>query len=522
MLPKQLFFLTNEHLCAYQWQRGRLSEPRHFLADRAGMDAFSQYLRENPDRPAYLIADMVEEDFQRQLLPHVSGRARRGLIARRMNLAYRDTPFRHALIQGREAAGRRDDLVLFSAITNPGAVQPWVNVIGQAGVPLGALYSAPFLAMMLVRSLAMAQDHLLLITIDSAGLRQTYFQGRHLKFSRLTTMTAAERLADVVAEETDRMQQFLTSTRLTGRGDLLQTVVLAPRDEIPALEQQCEDGPEIAFHFVDMETAAARLRMREVPRLADTLLLTLVGRNPPASHYPTGAPGHLFRLWQTRIGLYAGSAGLVTAALAATVYNVWATLDANSTAARLTAEAPQFEARYRAVMATLPPAAARTVNMRAAVTVDETLRMQGPQPLALTAIVSDSLDRAPAITLLSLEWQVPSGAPPSAGGAANPLQQAGQPTDAPAPIYSSALGIPSPPPQTVRIEGEIDAPENDSRAVLDAMNAFALDLARNRRLAVDIVSPPVDVRSNARLSGKAGLATEPGKPRFALRVTWKP
>ncbi|HZX27263.1 MAG TPA: hypothetical protein VFF16_09350 [Telluria sp.] len=520
MLSKQLFFLTSDQLCAYQWERGRLSPCTPFSADRTGMDAFAHYLATYPDRPAYLLADMIEEDFQRQLLPHVGGRARRGLIARRINLLYRDTPFRHALIQGRSSVGRRDDKVLFSALTNPALVQPWLNVIAHVGVPLAAVYSASFLSTLLVRALALSQEHLLLILRDSGGLRQTYFQGRHIKFSRLTALVPDADLGSAVAAETERMQQFLTSTRLTGRGDLLHTVVLAARDEVPALETACTDGPEIAFHFLDYAGAALRLRLPAPENVADPLLLALVARHTPASHYPTGEPGRLYRLWQTRMGLYGGAGAVLAASVAWTAANVWHMVDDTRTAKRLAAEAPQFEARYRAVMATMPQAIARTASMKAAVTIDETVRAQGPHPLPLMAMVSAALERAPAVRLNALDWQVASSALVQRAG--DQPAQMGQASDAPAPLYSAELGLPSPAPQTLRIDGEIDVPENDARAVLAAMNAFALDLARDPHVAVEIETPPVDVRSNVRLSGKAGLGAEPHKPTFAMRVAWKP
>ncbi|HEU4853628.1 MAG TPA: hypothetical protein VFT37_15880 [Telluria sp.] len=519
ILAKQIFLVTSEQLCAYQWERGRLTDPVAFSADRAGMDAFAHYLRYEPGRPAYVIADMVEEEFQRQLLPHVRGRSRRGLVERRLALLFRDTPFRMALVQGREAAGRRDDIYLFSALTNPHLLQPWLKVIEHQGVPLAAVYSSTFLSLLLVRRLALVQPHLLLITHEAGGLRQTYFQGRHIKFSRLTKLAPGDTLAEVVAEETDRMRQFLTSSRLTGRGDVLRVVVLAPAADIPALEAECEDEPEIAFNFIDMQTAAARVGVDMVPQLADRLLLSLVGKRPPASHFPTGKPGRLFKLWQTRLGLHVAAAAIAASAAAWTVASVWLAVNATSETKRLAAATPQYESRYNAVMASVPPVPTRTANMKAAVTVEQMVRTSGPRPGPLTAIVSAALDRAPAVRINALEWRIrqTQGAAP----VQSPVVM-GQPSDAPPQLYSADLGIPTPPVQTLHIDGEIDVPQNSSREVLSAMNAFAYDLARNPRVAVEILNPPLDVRPNARLSGKAGLDAPQGKPKFVMRLTWAP
>lgn len=521
-IPKHLFYVTSEQLCAYRWQRGALSEAETFAADRAGMEAFGAWLRERGDRPAYVVADLVEEDFQRQMLPHVGPRARRGMVQRRMALLHRDTPFRQALVQGRDPQGRRDDIYLFSALTNPAVLQPWMKIIEQARVPLAAVYSATFLNLLLVRRLAMVQPHLLLITRQSGGVRQTYFQDRHVKFSRLTAMTPHESFSATVAEETDRMHQFLTSTRMAGRGEMLRVVVLAPAELLPKLEAACEDGPEIAFHFIDMATAAARMKLDTVPALADELLLTLVGRNAPPSHYGTGGPGRLYRLWQARMGLYAGTAAALAGSAAMAIANTWIGIDAGRTAAGLVAATPQYEARYRAVMSTVPPTPTRTANMRAAVSLEQLVRVQGPRPGPLVTMLSGALERAPAIRLGTLEWRVRKDALAAMPAPAQPVMMGAQQPDAPAPLASTALGVPNRPVEVLRIDGEIEVPGNAARAAIDAMNAFALDLARNPRMAVEILTPPVDVRPNVRLAGKAERDAPVERPRFALRLTWAP
>ena len=84
MLHKLLLYVSNDQLCAYRWQRGRLSTTGRFAADRAGMEAFGQFLEGERNAPACLVADLVEEDFQRYLLPHVGGSAGRNLVERRL------------------------------------------------------------------------------------------------------------------------------------------------------------------------------------------------------------------------------------------------------------------------------------------------------------------------------------------------------------------------------------------------------------------------------------------------------
>ncbi|MDP3483596.1 MAG: hypothetical protein Q8S05_09850, partial [Sulfuricella sp.] len=76
---RQLLYLTNDQLTAYQWEKGSHSAGRSFPNDETGWEAFSRHLAGSQNTPIYLLADLIEEDFQRDSLPHVLGRSRRAL-----------------------------------------------------------------------------------------------------------------------------------------------------------------------------------------------------------------------------------------------------------------------------------------------------------------------------------------------------------------------------------------------------------------------------------------------------------
>lgn len=512
MLPKQLFYLTQDQLCAYQWRRGRLGDATHFAADADGLAAFGAYLDAHLDTPAYMLTDLVEEDFQRLSLPHVGGRAGRGLVARRLQQLYRDTPYRQAQVQARELGGRRDDQWLFSALTNAAAVQPWAAALEQRRVPLAALYSVAFLSAQLVRKLRTPTAHRLLITQQSGGQRQTYFQDGALKFSRLTEVLNHDDLATRTAAEAARMQQFLTSTRLLGRGDLLRVTVIAPSASMPALESLCVDGHAVAYDFLDLESAAARLKLAGAEQVCDLLLLTLAARHAPASHYQLGPQRRFYQLWQARMSLASARWAIALGAVLSIGVNLWQMSSDEHDEARLQREAHDIEQRYQSIMTSLPPTATATANMKAAVQLDSMLRAQAPVPAPLFAVVSAALERNPDINLAALEWKVAHQPAPSQPGN----------IEASAPITASSLGIPQAPLQSLLIEGDVGTPKTGFRPALEAVNRFVLDLRANPQLAVDVVATPLDVRPDVKLSGKAGLNEPDNKPKFVLNVNWRP
>ncbi len=524
MFTKHLFYLTSEQLCAYEWQGGRLTGGVCFVNNRGGIDDFMDYIDSHHRfSPAYILADLIEEDFQRATLPHVSGRAARQLLQRRLMQQYRETPFRHHEVQGRETGGRRDDIVLLSALTNPSSVQPWVEALEQLQMPLAGLYSTTLLSEELVRKLRLNDEHLLLVTQQTAGWRQSYFQNGMLKFSRLTPAIDRDGNPVNIGAETAKTQQFLTSQRLMARGNVLQAVVVTPSADTDALNEQCEDGAETVFRLLSLESVATATGLKTgageiddvARRLAEPALLALLARRPPATHYTLGLWQRYFKLWRARVNLYAVSAVMGICCAVWTGANLWQEHVANSTSKQLNTAAASFDQRYRATMAEIPPRVTSTANMRAAVNVERMLATQSGTPLGMATVVSEALETTPQIRLVQLDWKV---SVPAANAPA-PGQDATQAT----PISSLVAGIPQRAPQILVLEAEVMSDQDDYRTAVDSMTQFARALARHPRLTVEVEKPPVDTRSSVKLAGKAGAQlAAPGHARFTLNLVWKP
>lgn len=518
MLRKHLLYLSSEQLWAYRWRNGALSTPQRFSPDRAGVDAFMDYIAAHGAHPAYLLADLIEEDFQRIQMPHVGGRAGRRLAHRRLLQQYRETPYRHLSIQGRAPDGRRDDIALLCALTNPAAVQPWVQALELLKVPLAGLYSATLVSAALLRRLQLRAPHLLLLTEQSAGLRQSYYQEGQLKFSRLTLAIDRDGAPLQLARETDKTQQFLTSVRLLGRGESLDVVVLAPAAQLGRLGAACVDGPETRYQFVAMETAAQEAGMTEAPALADTVLLQLLAEDAPSSHYTLGLARRYYQLWRARLYLYTASVGFAVIGLGWVGGNLWHYVDDNRHAEHMYAETELYDSRYRAVMSDMPPGVAKTANMKAAVTVARLIARQAPGPQPLMTVLSQALDKVPQIRLTALDWK--TDLPGVKDGVSTP-QNSGDAAPA-EPLTSRLIGIPTRPPQSLRVEAEIAVSEDNYHAVVDAMNQFTQELASRPQLTVEVEQPPVDTRPTVKLSGKAGDAAAGGQAKFILNLVWNP
>ncbi|MES3021144.1 MAG: hypothetical protein V4857_06115 [Pseudomonadota bacterium] len=505
MFRKQFFIISNEQLSTFGWRRGVLTPGPVFGADRAGSAAFGAWLVAQSEMPAYAVADVIEEDFQRHLLPHVGGAGGRALRERRLGQLYRDTPFRHAAVQGRERDGRRDDRVLLSALTNPAPIAHWLGVIETQAVPLAALYSTSFLAALLVRQLGLAHPHLLLVTQQAGGLRESYFEGHEIKFSRLTALAEGAAAPSMLVAEVGKTRQFLTSTHQLEREQQIDVVIIATDAVIDALEPLCENGPEVRWRFIGLAAAAHSLGMAQtVPPLADHLLLAALARRTPASHYLLGPLRRFYRTWRARGALKLATGALLAVGTGWTGANLWAAGVASAQHATLREETLAIMARYRQASKALPPSVAEPAKMKAAVQLEQMLASQGPHPGALLAILSGALDQLPQLKLSLLEWQVarPAGAQENA------------------PLASSMLGIGSRPRENLRVHAELALDQGNYRDAFDSMNRLVSLLSAQPGLRVRIVAAPFDISPGARLSGTAGAAVIEGKARFVLSLEW--
>src|SRR5258706_7297441 len=162
MFAKRVLFLTDHRLVSVLWKRGRAIDPHVFPLTEEGRVALARHLALRADVPTYLLAELVAEDFRTDTIPHVISRDQHAIVDRKLSQIYRATPYRLGLIRGREPDGRRDNRVLYTAITNPELVRPWIELLIELGVPVAGVYTTPLVSGGLLRALRLAGGHILL------------------------------------------------------------------------------------------------------------------------------------------------------------------------------------------------------------------------------------------------------------------------------------------------------------------------------------------------------------------------
>ena len=116
----RVLLIGGERAILYLFDGGDLQHAYLFSADDAGLALFERCLRELPPAPVAVLVDVVEEAYRQETVPHVGASDRRAVLERKYARLFRGTPYHHALRQGRETEGRRDDRVHRFERADPG------------------------------------------------------------------------------------------------------------------------------------------------------------------------------------------------------------------------------------------------------------------------------------------------------------------------------------------------------------------------------------------------------------------
>ena len=220
MASRRVFFVSNTRLTVHRGDGAGLLEPFSFSADEEGFAEFARYVGRYPDEAASIVAGVVEEEFREAAIPHVLGRDRRALLRARAAKLFPEARYVHATRLGRARDGRRDDRVLFSAITRPGVLAPWLAPIARHAVPLAGICSPAALTGTMLKAIGAGGDHVLVVSLQSGGgLRQTCFRRGRLRLSRLAVMPdpVGGRVGAHVLTEIARTCRYLDSLRPESR-----------------------------------------------------------------------------------------------------------------------------------------------------------------------------------------------------------------------------------------------------------------------------------------------------------------
>ena len=505
MTAKLLICVSNDQATVAIWRRRRLVSCVRFENNEGGWVAFGNFLRGAHNLPVHVIVDTVEEDFRFETLPHIRGRDRTEMVARKLKQLYRATPYYSYELQERESGKRRDDRYLFAALTNADLLIPWLRAIEAANLPVAGIYPLALVSASLIERLKLKHSNLLIISKNSAGLRQTFFKNIKFRISRLTPLRGATDVADQhYADEIGNTRMYLDALTVTHVDDVLEVVILDQDWSLAGLPPAIMRGrPNMHCHYLDINDIHARfaIPVADLEASTDTLHLHLLGEQAPILNL---APSHLTRTFQRFAAgrwVYAASVAAFFAAAVWSGINVFQAMGINQNAQATRQQTQEYQARYQQVTAQFPDAPTSPDNLRRTVEIADQIRAKLRSPEAMFSVISHALDVSPEIDLQRLEWHygdIVSNKNPALEAAPDVLLQRGI-------LY-----------------GEVTRFGGDYRSAMNSINNFLQLIAQDDAVGeVKVLKLPLDVRSSSGLNGST--TGTPGKEtaQFEVAVIFK-
>lgn len=547
---KHFLYLTNDKLITLIWKSGRMVSRDVFQVGEANSKQFRDYLLKHREVPTYLVADLIEEDFRLDTMPHLRGGDADTVLSRKLGQLYRATTFSHAIVQDREPEGRRDDKVLYHAITNPDLLTPWLAALETSEVPVAGVYSSPVLSVHLLNQLDTIPNHALVVTIvPDFGLRQTYFQNKLIKFSRLTQIIFDEgrSVGSLIAAEISRTWQYLDSLRYFSNGEALEVCVLVHERDRPTIAEAFRSFPLLKCRFLDITEIANKIKLKQVPTTshAEEVLVHLYAQNRLENHFaqPDTTRFAVFR--NARIALYAVTASALAAGSGAAGFNLYQASQISKEIDRRDTTTLGLQSEYQAISNSLRELKLASGTVRdSSIFFNSQIRPQPAAPGDYLRELSKAIVDAPKVRLLQVVWAVgndanatpfftPMPTPPILDVISETKADTSSPSAVAAILGSSAGGIaatqaavsdlnPAMPGNKFHIgviEFAMISFDGDFRKLLSEIEVFKNRFNEIPNIKATIVTLPLNLDTTATLkSGAKKDTVDAREARFVIKV----
>ena len=515
MAAKLLLCVSNDHVTAAVWRRHRLTACTRFVNNENGWTAFGNFLHELRAMPVHMVVDTVDEDFRFETLPHVRGRDRAEMVGRKLRQLYRATPYFSSELQERDSRKRRDDRYLFAALTNPDLLVPWLRAIEAANLPVSGIYPLALVSVYLIERLKLKQPNLLVISKNSAGLRQTFFKDLKFRISRLTPLGGATEIADQhYADEIGNTRMYLDALNVTHVDDALEIIILDQDGTLARLPAAVTRGrPNMHCQYLDADFIQLRfgIQVADLKNSTDVLHLFLLGEKAPALNLAPRQLTRAYHRFAAGRGVIAASGAILAGALIWSGANLYRAMQINEDATLLERQTREYQARYQQVTEQFPQAPTTTENLRNTVEMAEQIRAGLRTPEEMFALVSRALDASPQIQLSHLAWHY--------GRKSLDAESALGPAAADARAQSESRAL----FQSAIVSGEVSPFEGDYKAAMALISAFAGRLANDDRVAeVRALRLPLNASSHVDLAGSTNATSKKGSAEFEFALVFKP
>ncbi len=517
---KRLFYFTGYRLSVLHWKGKELVGSSSFEPTELGLDAFRNYLMQTENIPGKFLVDVIEEDFRNEKIPHVGSKDRRAVISRLIDRFYRASQnYCYNEVIGRVKDGRKDDIVLIGAMTNPQLIQPWLSVLEECDVPLSGIWTLPLISKKLLKTIKATNGVVLLVSQQvNSNVRQTLFRDGKLISSRQSIinqdMSDISGIGKLAEPEVNRTVEFLRAQNLIRIDENMNLHILGSKEQLESLQQsfKTNDRQTVVIHSIaDIQDKLGLKGIGE--KFSDNVFSWLcVSQNLSASHYGERSTFHRYYNRLAATALYVASLFVVITGVLLTEANVSDALEYEKAIVFLAQEEKNYKDLYSKKFKDFEEVFQNAGVMNAAVELAEQIKINSTtSPLDFLISLSDVISKKEleAIHIDKIEWQAINI------NETNKTEDEANFTDK-LPVKHSAI-----------VTGRIAQSEHNYRESIEQIQSIIQSLKANVRIEhIETIAMPVDLRSESKFSTESGVDVRQRNKKensgvFTLKITMK-
>lgn len=521
-----VLLINDSGLQLLAWGNGTLGWKQGYRSTPEQLEQFAAALDDYRNVPVIVLTDLIEESFRHDSVVHVTGGDRSAVLKRKLDFVFRNTPYRLAKVTEREAAGRRDDRILMSAITKPDLIDVWVKVLIEKRFAIQSITSIAHLQHNFAKTAKLDQeDFLLLINVEQgSNLRQTFIRKGMVMFSRLTPMPAIDitLLGSDILQETLQLRQYFERIQFVPYEAVLRIQVYSSCDD-KILQLEARSTEINRFEVFDTGPLLASLQVNLQDQTPSPVYYflgkVLAGQQPDNIYAPPAATKYQDlqsfsrMIWITAAVVMLIGLG-ISAPPALSVYQQWQQRDT------FLAQARPLEAQYDSLTERFPETPIPSSEMQLVVETHQNIEQQVHSPIEALNMISSALALSPGLQLTDISWEL-GPKPANLSDEEEPEDEGSRPARANArnenqPQGVIALVLENQTAIKVLINGEAYSPDS-FREAQDQVVAFIDALSQTPGTAIYASRMPTDVRTDISMT----TTVDDGEVRapFTLELT---
>lgn len=519
-VKRYLYFGANQLRCL-QETANHFKLEAIFNTDSQSITNFSKYIQSHVDCNWYFVVDTVEEDYASESIPLLWGNDRQLVLRRKIAQRYRNNSFTLFATIGKTNGARREEQVLLSSFTNTQQFQPWLTVLQKQKARLVGVYSVSFATPRILDRLMDRTSSAILVSGNSAGLRQSYVLGNKLRFSRLGKLDSLppSELAQTYLTETLRLHQYLIAMQIMPRHEKNPVALMIVPDNLAeVVRARCANNAELRFQIISVGQAHSKcgIAAAKVDSLAETLYLQAIGQGPRSiPQYANQTQRLEYRLWWLGRALYLSSGFTAFSSVVLAIIFFLGTRELESQTLEVNINTNIAFERYAQLEANYPkspiPASELRILIRNFKIIEENLTSARD----FLVPISKALQNTPQIDIDYIAWGPGSGAEPTQQSNINRSN-----TES-ARSAESVLqgGSPRGFFQLSEIKGRISvAQSSDYRAIGAIAEQFASAINNQPGFKIVALRLPFEINAEKSLQGMIGADRATSPPEFALKL----